>query len=84
MASSYSANLSHEGHTYYKKQGLVGGLHTYAVIKPEQKIRHAANNHVWDAIVIGSGYAGLIAARDLVKAGESEITLQKPGTIPAR
>lgn len=83
IMASYKANLSNEGHTYSKKQGLVGGLHTYAVIKPEQKIRHAANYHVWDAIVIGSGYTGLIAARDFVKAGESGITLQKSRKSPA-
>jgi NADPH-dependent 2,4-dienoyl-CoA reductase/sulfur reductase-like enzyme len=68
----YQANLSHDGYTYTRKDGLVGGLHTYGVIQPERKIRHADESNVWEAIVIGAGYAGLIAARDLVKAGESE------------
>ena len=70
--SRYTANLSHDGYTYTKKDGLVSGLHTYGVIQPQRKIREVDESQVWDAIVIGAGYAGLIAARDLVKAGECE------------
>ena len=66
----YQANLSHDGHTYTTKDGLVAGLHTYGVIQPESNIRHAGDGQEWEAIVIGAGYAGLVAARDLVKAGE--------------
>lgn len=69
--SSYQAKLSHDGYTYTKKEGLVAGLHTYGVIQPAHKIRDADDGTVWEAIVIGAGYTGLIAARDLVKAGES-------------
>lgn len=68
--SPYRANLSNEGHTYTKQEGLVAGLRTYGVVQPERKIRQVDDGNVWEAIVIGSGYAGLIAARDLVKAGE--------------
>jgi hypothetical protein len=68
--SIYHANLSTEGYTYTKKGGLVTGLHTYSVIQPDRKIRQTDENKVFDAIVIGSGYAGLVAARDLVKAGK--------------
>ena len=67
--SAYSARLSNEGHVYTKKDGLVGGLHTYGVIQPDSKIQHGDDSNVWEAIVIGAGYAGLVAARDLVKAG---------------
>lgn len=66
----YLANPTHDGYTYTKKDGLVAGLKTYAVIKPEQKIRRADDGNVYEAIVIGAGYAGLVAARDLVKAGK--------------
>lgn len=68
--ASFQANLSRDGHTYTKTNGLVAGLPTYGVVKPERKIRQGQEKEVWEAIVIGSGYAGLIAARDLVKAGE--------------
>ena len=68
--SPYQANLSHDGHTYTTQDGLVAGLHTYGVIQPESTVLHASDDHEWEAIVIGAGYAGLVAARDLVKAGK--------------
>lgn len=67
---SYQANLSHDGYIYTKHDGLVQGLCTYGVIQPESKIRNIGTRRVWDAIVVGAGYTGLIAARDLVKAGK--------------
>ena len=73
----YKATLSNDGHTYTKQNGLVGGLHTYGVIKPDRKIRSIDEDNIWEAIVIGAGYAGLIAARDLVKAGESKVTMRE-------
>lgn len=68
--SAYEAKLSKDGYTYTKGNGLVGGLRTYGVIQPERKIRQTDEGSIWEAIVIGAGYAGLIAARDLVKAGK--------------
>lgn len=65
----YEANLTHDGYVYTKEKGLKSGLHTYGVIEPVSKINKDADE-IWEAIVIGSGYAGLVAARDLVKAGE--------------
>ena len=67
---SYQAKLSRDGYLYTKHNGLVQGLPTYGVIQPQSKIRDADVNRVWDAIVIGAGYTGLVAARDLVKAGK--------------
>lgn len=68
--STYQAKPSKDGHVYTKRDGLVGGLNTYAVIQPDRKVRSADKGHVWDVIIIGAGYAGLVAARDLVKVGE--------------
>ena len=68
--SSYDANLSHDGYTYTEKEGLIGGLPTYGVVHPESNIRNADDSTTWDAVVIGAGYSGLVAARDLVKAGK--------------
>jgi len=65
----YNAGLSADGHQYNKGDGLRSGLPTYAVITPESKLHHAQDVHVHEAIVVGAGYSGLIAARDLVKAG---------------
>lgn len=59
--------MSRDGHEYTKQHGLKSGLPTQAVVKPERRI--FSPNDTWEVIVIGGGYAGLIAARDLVKAG---------------
>jgi hypothetical protein len=70
----FEAKLSHDGHTYNPGKGSAGlhpGLKTYGVIDPAEKIGAAAEEKVWECIVIGAGYTGLIAARDLVKAGVS-------------
>ncbi|KAJ4263328.1 hypothetical protein NW762_006146 [Fusarium torreyae] len=82
--SIYRANPSSEGYTYTKKDGLVTGLNTYGVIQPERKIRHGEENKVWDAIVIGAGYAGLVAARDLVKAGKKTLLVEARDRIGGR
>jgi hypothetical protein len=71
--STYQASLSEEGYTYTKRDGLVRGLRTYGVIQPERTVQQTSNEEIWDAVVIGAGYAGLVAARDLVKAGKSLI-----------
>lgn len=67
--SPYRAKLTSDGHSYTKEGGLVAGLHTYSVIEPECNLQSAQDD--WEAIVIGAGYTGLVAARDLVKAGKS-------------
>ncbi|KAJ5585649.1 hypothetical protein N7450_005436 [Penicillium hetheringtonii] len=82
--SSYQAKLSTEGYTYTKKDGLIGGLHTYGVIQPDSRIRQSDKDKIWDAIVIGAGYAGLVAARDLVKAGKKTLLLEARDRVGGR
>ncbi|KAJ5492060.1 Flavin amine oxidase [Penicillium expansum] len=82
--TTYQAKISSEGHTYTKKDGLIGGLHTYSVIQPESKVHQADDGHVWETIIIGAGYAGLIAARDLVKAGKKTLLLEARDRIGGR
>lgn len=65
----FEANKSHDGNKWTRKHGMEHGLATYGVVKPARKIRQGEEKNVWEAIVIGGGYAGLVAARDLVKAG---------------
>lgn len=52
-----------EGYTYTVKDGLLRGLETDAVVDP--KASGKATGKLYDAIVIGAGFAGLTAARDL-------------------
>ncbi|PCG90294.1 Flavin amine oxidase [Penicillium occitanis (nom. inval.)] len=84
MAPSYEAKLSQDGYMYTKGNGLVGGLRTYGVIQPERKIRQTDEGSIWEAIVIGAGYAGLTAARDLVKAGKKTLLLEARDRVGGR
>lgn len=45
-----------------------GDLPCRGVIYPSTRVQAPAN-HLYDALVIGAGYAGLCAARDLTEAG---------------
>lgn len=84
IMASLQANLSRDGHTYTKKHGLVQGLYTRGVVRPERKIRPDQDNKVWEAVVVGSGYAGLIAARDLVKAGKNTLLVEARDRVGGR
>ncbi|GLA60374.1 hypothetical protein AtubIFM54640_000825 [Aspergillus tubingensis] len=82
--STYEAKLSKDGHVYTKRDGLVGGLNTYAVIQPHRKVRSVDEDSVWEAIVIGAGYAGLVASRDLVKVGKKTLLVEARDRIGGR
>ncbi|KAE8389469.1 monoamine oxidase maoN [Aspergillus alliaceus] len=51
----------------YSETGLKAGLPSESVISPPQKIDRQVD--IWDVAVIGAGYAGLVAARDLTLRG---------------
>ncbi|KAL5360625.1 amine oxidase [Aspergillus floccosus] len=82
--STYEATLSKDGHVYTKRYGLVGGLNTYAVIQPDRKVRSVDEDNVWEVIIIGAGYAGLVAARDLVKVGKKALLVEARDRIGGR
>lgn len=66
---------SKEGFHWTPEVGLQPGLPSIAVINPPERITSTSKD-VSDVIVIGSGYAGLVAARDLTTQG-SPFTLLK-------
>ena len=47
-----------------------GNLHCRGVVVPREQ-RNAPAGHVYDAIVIGAGYTGLMAAREMTDCGMS-------------
>lgn len=57
-------NKTSDGYTWERETGVARGLQTDAVISP-QRATVDAPGKIYDVVVIGAGYAGLCAARDL-------------------
>lgn len=47
-----------------------GNLHCEGVVEPPER-QTAPTDYIYDAIVIGAGYSGLMAARDMTDCGKS-------------
>lgn len=58
------AAKSRDGHVWTPVGGFTTGIETDAVISPQTSISTSPNT-VYDVVVIGAGYAGLAAVRDL-------------------
>lgn len=58
---------SSEGWHWTPSGGLVAGIPSKGVIQPSQNIKQS--DAVFDVIVIGAGYTGLTATRDLTTSG---------------
>jgi NADPH-dependent 2,4-dienoyl-CoA reductase/sulfur reductase-like enzyme len=57
-----------DGFQYFPDSGkLVTGLPTKAVVSPPA--RNNKTDKVYDAVIVGAGYTGLIAARELALRG---------------
>lgn len=67
MASK--SNKTQDGYTWTPTTGVRrGDLHCKGVIEPREK-RTAPAGHIYDAIVVGAGYTGLMAAREMTDRG---------------
>lgn len=75
-------NRTREGYQWTESNGLQQGIPTIAAISPSTSIQ--GSNYGYDAIVIGSGYAGLTAARDLTLAGSTVLLLEARDRIGGR
>lgn len=60
---------SRDGFQWTAETGLVQGVPSIGVISPPSNIQ-AAESGPWDVIVVGAGYSGLTATRDLCLAGK--------------
>lgn len=72
---------SRDGWQWTRHEGLKPGLPCIGVINPSQNVKNFDN--VFDVVVIGAGYAGLTAARDLTTAGLLLIISPSNGIILA-
>lgn len=73
-----------DGFSWTAEQGTqAGGLHTRSVVQPSTRLERPAN-HVYDTIVIGAGYAGLAAARDLCDRGFSTLLIEARDRVGGR
>ena len=59
---------SRDGFHWTPKEGLAQGVPSIGVISPPTNL--ASHSKPWDVIVVGAGYSGLTATRDLCLAGE--------------
>ncbi len=60
---------SKDGYQWTEQDGLQKGVPTIGLIEPSEMIQD--NSQIFDAIIVGSGYAALTAARDLTTSGKS-------------
>lgn len=61
---------SSEGFSWTPSTGFAEGLPTIGVVDPPQGIR-SNQDDIYDVIIVGAGYAGLIASRDLSTQGRT-------------
>lgn len=65
-----TVHTTKEGYRYDPTTGLETGFATEGAIRPTQ-YSAGKDRLQYDTIIVGAGYTGLIAARDLAHAGES-------------
>lgn len=58
---------SRDGYQWTPETGLAQGVPSIGVISPPTNL--SSTSGPWDVIVVGAGYTGLTAARDLTLAG---------------
>ncbi|KAH7145922.1 hypothetical protein B0J13DRAFT_331771 [Dactylonectria estremocensis] len=74
-------HFTSEGHQWTPQAGFLSGIPSIGVIKPAS---NRPSNKVHDVLVIGAGYAGLTALRDLAVAGHDVMLVEARDRIGGR
>ncbi|OAL44422.1 flavin-containing amine oxidase [Pyrenochaeta sp. DS3sAY3a] len=74
---------SRDGATWTPAEGLQAGLPSISVIEPQEYALPECPD-VFDVIIIGAGYTGLVAARDLTTQGKTVLLLEARDRIGGR
>ncbi|KAF7558187.1 hypothetical protein G7Z17_g124 [Cylindrodendrum hubeiense] len=74
---------SSDGFTWTPTEGISQGLPTIGVVVPPARSIQP-QTATYDAIVIGSGYAGLVAARDLATQGKKTLLIEARDRLGGR
>ncbi|OGM44145.1 hypothetical protein ABOM_006990 [Aspergillus bombycis] len=73
-----------DGYLWTKGTGVrKGNLHCGGVVDPPER-QTAPADYIYDAIVIGAGYSGLMAARDMTDCGLSVLMLEARDRVGGR
>jgi len=76
-------STTRDGFQWTKKSGLQFGIPTVGLIQPPS-LNIQRPEHIYDVIVIGAGYTGLTAARDLTTTGHQVLLLEARDRIGGR
>ncbi|KAF2994091.1 hypothetical protein E8E14_000933 [Neopestalotiopsis sp. 37M] len=76
MSQSGQLKSTTDGFVWTPSGGLSEGLPTVGLIDPPTHLISEEKNFTYDAIVVGAGYAGLVAARDLATQGKKTLLLE--------
>lgn len=74
-------HLTREGHQWTPQSGLQSGIPSISVIRP---LSNRSSSKVHDVIVLGAGYTGLTALRDLAVAGHDVLLVEARDRIGGR
>ncbi|KAH7121536.1 hypothetical protein EDB81DRAFT_814071 [Dactylonectria macrodidyma] len=76
------ANKTRDGHVWTPASGMQAGIESDAVISPSRSV--SSVSECYDTIVIGAGYSGLAAARDLTLSNHSVLLIEARDRIGGR
>lgn len=78
---TFVGNISQEGYQWTPKEGLQAGIPSLGVVNPPSNEK---SDKLHDVVVLGAGYTGLTAIRDLTVAGHSVLVIEGRDRIGGR